>query len=232
MFNADVDFEPYRAALAQRGRVRIAAALDPALADRLHDTLAAMRDWDLAIGDRAGARLVAAPQIRDRAHRDDLVRGVAADARGTYAFAYDSCMMVERYLQRAEPGHLLHAMVERLHDPAVLAFVQRLTGDAAIRRVLVQATRYLPGHFLRRHDDINDPGQDRRYAFVINLSRGWQADWGGLLQFLDRDGEVIDTLLPTFGSLTLFRVPQSHAVSQVAPWAESPRYALTGWFMA
>jgi Rps23 Pro-64 3,4-dihydroxylase Tpa1-like proline 4-hydroxylase len=65
---------------------------------------------------------------------------------------------------------------------------------------------------------------------VINLSRNWQADWGGLLQFLDSDGEVVRTLMPRFNTISLFRVPADHLVSPVAPFATGARYAITGWF--
>jgi Rps23 Pro-64 3,4-dihydroxylase Tpa1-like proline 4-hydroxylase len=70
------------------------------------------------------------------------------------------------------------------------------------------------------------------FAYVINLSRDWQADWGGLLQFIDESGAVSETFMPRWNTLSLFRVPQGHAVSLVAPWARAPRLALTGWFMA
>ncbi|UXI68001.1 2OG-Fe(II) oxygenase [Tahibacter amnicola] len=231
MFNPAVDFGPWQARLRASGRVLIPDALDPALTGALAQALADVADWDLAIRDGDTSRLARAGETPAEA-RAAMIARAAADARGRYAFAYDSCMLVERYLAGHAPGSLLHRLVDMLHAPPVLQFIRELVGDPAIRRVLVQATRYLPGHFLRRHDDTNDPGQDRRYAFVINLGRDWQADWGGLLQFLDAEGNVVDTFVPRFNSLSLFRVPQSHAVSLVAPWAEQPRHALTGWFMA
>ena len=58
-----------------------------------------------------------------------------------------------------------------------------------------------------------------------------EADWGGLLHFLDPTGQrAVDTFTPVWNSLSLFRVPQMHEVSLVAPWAGSPRYSITGWF--
>ena len=41
---------------------------------------------------------------------------------------------------------------------------------------------------------------------------------------------VVDTFTPLWNSLSLFRVPQPHVVSLVAPWAGSARYSITGWF--
>lgn len=58
-----------------------------------------------------------------------------------------------------------------------------------------------------------------------------QADWGGLLQFIDVDGQVLDTFLPRWNTLSLFAVPAGHAVSLVAPWARQDRLAITGWLL-
>ena len=115
--------------------------------------------------------------------------------------------------------------------PEYIGFVRSITGDAAIRRANAQATRYRPGHFLRYHTDI-DSSEGRRYAYVLNLTRGWQPDWGGLLQFVDDDGRIIDTFLPRWNSLSLFRVPAGHLVSMVAPWADEERLAITGWLLS
>jgi SM-20-related protein len=104
-----------------------------------------------------------------------------------------------------------------------------ITGRPEIRRADAQATRYLAGHFLRRHNDLHEE-DGRVCAYVINLTRAWQADWGGLLQILDERGDVVRTLMPRFNTLSLFRVPTEHCVSPVAEFATGARYAITGWF--
>ncbi|MNL50034.1 hypothetical protein D3C87_1730150 [compost metagenome] len=65
---------------------------------------------------------------------------------------------------------------------------------------------------------------------MLNLTPRWRAEWGGQLQFLDADGDVSESLIPAFDALNVFRVPQSHAVSVVAPFAGAPRYSITGWW--
>ena len=55
-------------------------------------------------------------------------------------------------------------------------------------------------------------------------------DWGGILQFLDRDGHVADGYVPVFNALNIFRVPQLHNVSSVVPFAGHARLSITGWF--
>jgi hypothetical protein len=46
---------------------------------------------------------------------------------------------------------------------------------------------------------------------------------------LDQDGHVSEGYTPAYNALNLFRVPQRHAVSYVAPFAGAPRLAITGW---
>ena len=65
---------------------------------------------------------------------------------------------------------------------------------------------------------------------MLNLTPRWRAEWGGQLQFLNTEGEVTESLIPVFDTLNVFRVPQSHAVSVVAPFAGAPRYSITGWW--
>ena len=124
-----------------------------------------------------------------------------------------------------QPLYDLHAW---FNSEAFLSFARALTGDERIAYVDAQATRYLPGHFLNRHTDEHvDAG--RLYAYVLNLTPDWRAEWGGLLMFLE-GGEVVETFLPGAGTLNVFRVPQSHAVSMVAPFAGVPRHSITGWW--
>jgi Rps23 Pro-64 3,4-dihydroxylase Tpa1-like proline 4-hydroxylase len=57
----------------------------------------------------------------------------------------------------------------------------------------------------------------------------WRVDWGGLLLFVDERGNVSRGLTPAFNALNLFRTPQPHTVSAVAPFAGANRLSITGW---
>lgn len=233
MFRPHVDYAPYREHLVAHGRVHVPHILDDVYATQFHDALAAEVEWELAYQVGGEAKVIAQADYAkmSAAQRDGFVMDCARQAVGKYAYAFENYSMVNRYNDEDRAEHLLHKLVDVFHYEPILAFVRQLTGDWGITRVRVQATRYLPGHFLRRHDDTGYDKQKRRFAFVFNLGRGWQADWGGLLQFLDVDDRVVETFVPRYNSLSLFKVPQFHCVSQVAAWAQMPRYALTGWFI-
>ncbi|GAB6195611.1 2OG-Fe(II) oxygenase [Lysobacter xanthus] len=229
MINEGLDVAAMRDALRQRGRVQVDDFLDPAVARRLRDCLEHEVPWTLAVRDDAGARTIRGDEYArlQAGDMDGFLRGVA-DGDG-FRFAYESYMMVRAYTEGLDPGLVLHRVLESLNSPSAIGFYRAVTGDERIRRAGAQATRYRRGHFLRQHND-EDAAKERRFAYVINLTRDWQADWGGLLQFVDRDGRVVDSFVPRWNTLSLFEVPADHVVSLVAPWARQDRLSITGWW--
>lgn len=216
---------------AAEGVLQIRQALRPEVADLLHDCLATRVPWSLAYRDQSGPRKLWSEELSamDPSSREALDQEIYAMARQQFQFRYDSFMMVTAYKEKRHPELVLHRVIEQINSQEWLDAFRRITGFSQIRRADAQATRYVAGHFLRRHNDLNEE-DGRLCAYIINLSRDWQADWGGLLQILDSDGQVVRTLMPTFNSVSLFRVPTEHCVSPVAPFATGARYAITGWF--
>lgn len=239
MINPALDVACWRERLQRDGAVQVADYLQPAAAGHLHACLRDEVPWTLALQDGTGARTVghAAYAAMDAAERERLFAQVArggrdgTDAASGFRFAYDSYMMVTAYKEGRDPGLVLHRVLELFNSPEYLALMRALTGDARVRRVDAQATRYRPGQFLREHTDIDAREGQRLYAYVLNLSHEWRADWGGLLQFFDGEGEVTRTFMPRWNTLSLFAVPAPHAVSLVAPWARADRFAITGWLL-
>ena len=214
---------------ADRGRVRIPGFLPDDAAHELHAFLEQApwwrtfnqgdRTWDLGPDSLA----VLTPQ-----QEADLDAAIHAGAREDFQYVYETVRVSEDAAERAGRALPVDALIEALNSPAALAMWRTITGVEEVAFVDGQATRYLPGHFLTRHDD-DVQGKNRIAAYVFNLCPGWRPEWGGLLQFHDEDGEVTGAMVPGFNVLNLFRVPQSHSVSLVAPFAPAPRYAVTGW---
>lgn len=223
MISNELDIEPYRQALARDGRVQIADFLQPDAAERLADCLRREVPWVTAERGQ--------PDSPPWSGETMLQRRPASYQRAAagFHFVYDRYLMVDALREGRDPQLVLHAVLRFFNSPQYLDFIRGLTGDRSLGMVGAQATRYLPGQFLRTHDDRHE-GERRRYAYVLNLSRDWQADWGGLLHFVDEDGSPREAFLPRWNSLSLFRVPARHYVGLVAPWALQPRLAITGWW--
>lgn len=230
MLNPALDLRSLAEEFSRKNRIQIRDVLTPDAAEALYRCLEDQVPWGLAYIDGEENKLLPADKIArfsaaDWAALDERVQARTPDK---FQFLYNSYMMITAYKERREPGLILHRMVEWINSPTYLQLMRAVTGVGNILGADAQATRYMPGHFLRKHSDqVNH--QYREVAYVLNLTKGWQADWGGLLQFMEEDGTITETYLPTFNSLTLFRVPMWHHVNAVAPAAASARYAITGW---
>lgn len=154
-----------------------------------------------------------------------------AAARAGFCFQFDAWRVsddVEKGVRRG--GDL--APIEAVHDfvngRAFLDFVSALTGERRGTFADTMASRYRPGDFLSAHDDLIS-GKNRLFAYVLNFTPVWRADWGGVLNFLDEDGHVAEGYAPAFNALNIFSIPAAHAVSYVAPYAGANRLSITGW---
>lgn len=215
-------------------RIQIQDALLPEYAEHLYDCLETKVPWGVAYVETDGKPVIlTSEKVTDLTREDwsNLHKKVQLSAPDRFQFLYNSYMMINAYKGNRDPGLILHRVVEYLNTDLFLAFVRLVTGAKDIVKADAQATRYIPGSFLKKHNDLNEQG-NRRIAYVLNLTRDWQADWGGMLQFLDETGHVEETHFPTFNSLTLFEVPMWHNVSYVVPYAKNARYAITGWAMS
>lgn len=238
MINRALQVARHRDVLESIGRIQIQEFLDANAAAQLLRCLQEDVPWSLAFRGRNGDQTLPSGAYTALPANGvaSLFAEIAASGRTTmpdddgFRYAYDTYMMVEAYKAGEDPGLLLHRVLEFLNAPPYLDFVRSLTGERRVRRVSAQATRYRPGQFLRRHSDANSH-EGRLFAYVINLTPAWQADWGGLLQFIDDAGAVVDTFVPRWNSLSLFRVPADHAVSMVQPWAPENRLSITGWLL-
>ncbi len=230
MLNPALDVAALADEFSRKRRIQIPDVLVPEAAEGLHRCLATEVPWGLAYIDGEEYKILTADRIAGygRADWDRLQERVLVRNGDQFQFLYNSYMMITAYKERRAPGLLLHGMVEWINSPSFIQLMRAVTGAGSIVAADAQATRYVAGHFLKKHNDqVNN--QYREVAYVLNLTKDWQADWGGLLQFMDEDGRVTETYMPTFNSLTLFRVPMWHHVSCVSPVATGARYAITGW---
>lgn len=232
LLNPDLDLEALGVVFAEQGKLQVENALRPEVADALHHCLHEQVPWALAYRDSYGPQKLWAEELQAlspqaRQQLDDEIHEIAADQ---FQFRYDSYMMVTAYKEKRNPELVLHRVIEQINSAPWLQAMKKITGFDDIRRADAQATRYVSGHFLRQHNDFEVA--DRRCAYVINLTRDWSADYGGLLQFLDEEGEVSRTMMPRFNTISMFAVPAEHCVSPVAHFARGARYAITGWLRA
>jgi SM-20-related protein len=164
----------------------------------------------------------------DPGQKREIVQSVYQRAKTGFSYLYYCYPMVDNYVENIDPDWPLHAMTEFLNSDEFREFVKTVTNEPSVIKLDAQATWYAPGHFLNIHDDTGDD-KERRAAYVMGFSKNWSANWGGQLLFLDNAGHTEFGICPKFNSLTLFKVPRTHIVTQVSSFAAGPRMSITGW---
>ncbi len=222
------DVSALRSAFAGRGSVSIPCLLPQQAANALAGELRGSSDWleILRAGNQAYEMPTAALDELNAERRNTLTAMIHSAARESFQHRYRAIRVSEDAEERAARGTLLDGFVDLLNKSSVMDLLRDITGLAGIGFADGQATDYRAGDFLTTHDDAVE-GKNRLAAYVFGLTETWQADWGGLL-LLER-GLTVDGFVPAFNELRIFRVPQTHHVSIVAPWVERRRLSITGW---
>lgn len=237
MLARDLPWDQFRTTLRTEGRVVVPDVLEADAADRLRACLERDLPWELAYRDLRHSPEHQAQRLTQEefralgpARQAALQAQIHGQAREHFQYLYQHFRIDEGRRTGQPPGLYVYDFLDFLESEAFLAPARALTGDRAINHVFAHATLYTAGSFLKAHEDVV-ANADRRYAYVLGLTRGWQADMGGLLHFLDDQDRVTATAMPGFNTLTVFSVPARHLVSAVAPWVRTPRFAITGWLM-
>ena len=237
MLTRDLPLDELGAKLRTEGRVVIPDVLQNRVAERLRECLERDLPWELAYRDvrfspEHQAQRLSQAEFHDLgpARAAALRAQIHDQAREHFQYLYQHFRIDEGRRTGQPPDLYVYDFFDFLESDAFLGPARALTGDDSINHIFAHATLYTAGNFLKVHEDVVGSA-DRRFAYVLGLTRGWQADMGGLLHFLDDRDRVTATVMPGFNTLTVFRVPARHLVSTVAPWVRRPRFAITGWLM-
>lgn len=232
--NPRVDAQHHAARFARDGRVQIRDILTAEAAANVQAILAEQTEWGIAWqAGQDGPNLLRGAELRaipPAGQRDMIMAIHAAARRGDYAVRFTQYPILNAYLGQWAPGSPHDLLLELINDQPFLDLVRTVTGIPELVKADAQATLFGPGDFLSTHTDSH-VAEGWRVAYVLNLAiPDWKPDWGGYLNFLDADGDVIEGWRPRFNALNLLRVPQPHQVTYVPPFAPLGRYAITGWF--
>ncbi len=232
LFKINGAHDPERLAAVFRAerRLHVPHFLEPDGAEQLLEHVRTSQAWRLVLN--SGDKVIEL----DRSTQDSLGQertqqldlAVYAAAREGFQYRYETIRVPDREAERKASGTVLDAFARFMSEDTSLQFFRTVLDDPEIGFADAQATAYSPGHFLTAHDD-KVAGKNRKAAYVMNLSKSWSADWGGLLAFHNPGQAEVKALVPVFNSLNLFAVPQVHSVTMVAPYAPRRRYSVTGW---
>ncbi len=229
MLNPDLDLVQLRSQYQEDNRVRIDDFLKTEIAEEIEGVLKEQLKFDLIFFSQGKNHVMSSEQMSslDTATQQELQRELHQLATRGNGFLYAGYRM-EGDKETKAPA-ILRELFEFMNGDRIRTLMNDITGKDNIDEASGQYTRYTAGQYLTRHtDDIQAEG--RLMAYILNFTRLWHPDWGGLLQFFEKSGVPRDAWEPRFNSLSLFDVQHIHSVTYVAPHAVGGRYALTGWF--
>jgi Rps23 Pro-64 3,4-dihydroxylase Tpa1-like proline 4-hydroxylase len=226
-----------QAALAERyardGIVRIPGALAEDQAAQLYNGLRERADWVQVFNSGEKLFELSREMRRDlpAAKQAELDEAIYAEARTGFQYRYETIRVPDSRAEREASRDPLFAVAQSLSTEPVLSGLRRITGASEINYADAQGTAYSPGDFLTGHDD-NFEGKNRRAAYVLSLTPVWRVEWGGLLVMHGEGDAPARAWLPGMNLMTIFRVGQTHSVSEVSRAAAYRRYSITGWLRA
>ncbi len=228
--NPKLDLDALAKAYKIHQRIQIIDFITPKSADVMASVLENETAWALSYNDKKDSFDVSAAALRRLSQNgyNALFFTVYAQAMAEFCYLFERIKIPIHTKKQSKAAENRQKIADFMNKSTTLSALRHITGAPRIEFADVQATRYGAGHFLKQHTD-HAPDQHRLAAYVLNLSRNWQADWGGQLQFIGPDGTVLEACLPTLGALNLFAVPQPHAVSFVPPYCPAKRHSITGW---
>lgn len=217
-----------RERLARSGRAQVDGVLVEADALALHQA-ATQVEYNVVTRRESGHVDLPAAWLASLTpqQKTGLGQTVQASARDDFQDLYDNHPIYD-LAEAGRAAPIWGELVAFLNGEVFLALMRDLTGESRITQADAQLTRFRTGHFLTEHDDHAE-GKNRFFAYVLNLTPAWRIEWGGLLAFHGKDGNVSEAFTPRFNTLNLLKVPAPHSVTQVALSAGAERISVTGW---
>lgn len=217
--------------LKKERRLQVADFFTEESAELLHRLLLENKNWYLSYnqGENNYESSMAQVQALEPKQRQTFMNNIYSRASSKFQYVFNQYYITKEIELNEDPGNPLHQFQDFMNSDSTLDFMRALTGEPLITKADSYATQYLPGHFLTDHDDRHDK-HDRVAAYVFSMTKNWNKNWGGQLVFFDEDGNIEQGFVPSFNTLNIFLIPQSHSVQLVAPYAAKSRISYLGWF--
>ena len=227
ILNINLDNDKVKMEFEITGKVVIKNILNHNFAEHLYNTVKKIPNkyWYNICGVRNTkyeAKLISSNNQRNKKNEQEAKKSFRKDE-----FSYNFYKTMEYRKNEVSQMELLLRTV--LSSKLFLSMISYITNLNITNLNKMFLSKYKSGHFLSPHSDIGNG----RIAYVLNLTKNWKPQYGGVLHFLNKERtEIIDSYVPTFNTLILFYVPEKgipHFVSHIVPDTKKNRYAITGW---
>jgi len=221
----EVDIKKYEKLYEDEGLLSIPNFITPSLCDKLKSDLDEYVWFTYSftpvnnVWGEPGHFLLNSPLIQERFKECEKNR---EDGNFTYRFKrqfgkhFETCVCVTCRLYAT------------LSDQRVIKVLEQITGLKELKPGEMFVSKYTKGDFLATHHDKNKG----KITTTFCLTDNWDPNYGGILHFCDKDGQIYKSIVPKMGNLCIFRLVKEkqmdHFVSEVR--VDKNRYMVSAWY--
>lgn len=227
--NLDVFFnfeniDKYKSNFEKNKKVQIKNILIDKIADFLFKQAITEKNWVLATGFDAIKFEKKVNKQFEKANSNQIKK--VQDKFKNDHFSY----IFHRSMNNQKPSFLEYALRKNMASEEFIGYLNKITNLNLKKLNTLFLSKYKGGNFLSPHSDKGNG----KLAFVLNLTKNWKPQYGGILHFMNEEKtEIIESYIPLYNNLMLFEVPEAgipHFVSHVVPYIKQERYSITGWY--
>ena len=226
--NPDLKASSYAEAFARDGYVRIEGLFELDVAEQIYLLLERMTPWVITLADgKGGQQILSREQLSTLA--DAEIQAILSEAAERAGSAFSFVRLgyhLSGALNRGEdvPQSVL---ADFLNSGGFQAFVAEVTGETSLPATRSEATCHRPGDFFGAIRHGRTP--QTKIGFELGLTRGYRPDFGGQFLIHDAKGDIEKGFVPGYNDLILFKPDKIRSIASVAPYANAPRFAISGW---
>lgn len=221
----EIDINQFKYEFQNKNIIRINNFLKDDFAEVLFKDIIYEKNWTLATG---------IDQMKYEKSNDKKLENInklqiknVNNAFGNDRFTY----IFYRSMNGIKMSYFEFTLRNILNSKSFIDLLNEITGLELSTLTTLFLSKYSSGNFLSPHSDKGNGS----LAFVINLTKYWKPQYGGILHFMDEyRKEIINSYVPTFNTFLIFYIPKEngipHFISHVSPNVKVSRYAITGWF--
>jgi Rps23 Pro-64 3,4-dihydroxylase Tpa1-like proline 4-hydroxylase len=207
-------------------KIKISHFLNDIFVENIFTYINSEKNWSLATGiDKYKYEKKNIPQ-------NDKINSIQIKNVNT-AFGKDQfCYIFYRSMNNTNMSYFEFILRKELSSNKFINLLNEITNLNLSKLTTLFLSKYKSGNFLSPHSDKGNG----RLAFVINLTKYWKPQYGGILHFMDvTRTQITESFSPEFNSFIIFSVPENtgipHFVSHVVSNVKYSRYCITGWFI-
>ena len=219
-----INIVEYKTIYQQKKKVQIKNILIDQVAELLYKNAKIEKNWILATGHDSVK--FEKKVIKQFEKINSLQIKKIQDKFKNDHFSY----IFHRSMNNQKPSFLEYNLRNFMSSIEFIDYLNQITSLNISKLNTLFLSKYKGGNFLSPHSDKGNG----KLAFVLNLTKNWKPQYGGILHFMNNEKtKIIESYLPLFNNLMLFEVPNEgipHFVSHVVPYIKLERYSITGWY--